>query len=306
MDFIGFTYNGLHSFRDLKIYRTSDGSRYNENLTATMTDKTADVPGGDGQYYFGTTFKNRTFNINYAFDKLNEVELQQLKTVFSGDGIHDLIFDELPYKVWSAKITGTASIKHLCFNDDNNQRVYKGEGSITFTCYYPYARTPDKLWVEQRDDEGKVISVQYLTRDGRIFGNYSEYCYPNRNEWEAASGLTENLNTVKGDVPTPFKLIVDFTGKHKLTSNSAIKTLTVNSKTITFNTPIKVQENDKYIWDSKTGLVYKDKIIYPYTGKGIQTLTPHSSVVINITGDDLVIDASNQYDLKIEYNYLYR
>ena len=61
MDFVGFTYNGVHSIRDLKIYRTSNGSRYDENMTATMTDLTADVPGGDGQYYFGTTFKNRTF-----------------------------------------------------------------------------------------------------------------------------------------------------------------------------------------------------------------------------------------------------
>lgn len=141
MDFIGFTYNGYHSIRDLNIYRTSDGSRYNENLTATMTDKTADVPGGDGQYYFGTQFKNRTFNVSYAFDSLSESGLTQLKEVFRGDGVHDLIFDETPYKVWSAKVTGTASIKHLCF-EENGERVYKGEGSITFTCYYPFAHTP--------------------------------------------------------------------------------------------------------------------------------------------------------------------
>lgn len=118
MDFIGFTYNGYHSIRDLHIYRTSNGSRYDENLTATMTDKTADVPGGDGQYYFGTQFKNRTFNVPYAFDELSEEGLALLKKVFRGDGIHELIFDETPYKVWSAKVTGTASIKHLCFEEN--------------------------------------------------------------------------------------------------------------------------------------------------------------------------------------------
>ena len=48
MDFIGFTYNGKHSMRDFNIYRTSDGSRYNDNLVPSMTDKTADIPGGDG------------------------------------------------------------------------------------------------------------------------------------------------------------------------------------------------------------------------------------------------------------------
>ena len=47
-DFIGFTYNGKHCINDFGIYRTSDGSRYNDNLVPSMTDKTADVPGGDG------------------------------------------------------------------------------------------------------------------------------------------------------------------------------------------------------------------------------------------------------------------
>jgi hypothetical protein len=47
-DFIGFTYNNLHSYEEFKIYRTSDGDRYNDNLLPTFTDKTVDVPGGDG------------------------------------------------------------------------------------------------------------------------------------------------------------------------------------------------------------------------------------------------------------------
>lgn len=144
MDFIGFTYNGKHSFRDLHIYRTSNGSRYNDNLNATLTDKTADVPGGDGQYYFGTTHKNKTFSVSYAFDNLTESGLRLLKQTFDGKDIHDLIFDEEPYKVWSAKVTGTAQIKHLCFEENEGQRTYKGEGSITFTCYYPYAHTPNE------------------------------------------------------------------------------------------------------------------------------------------------------------------
>lgn len=144
MDFIGFTYNGKHSFRDLNIYRTSNGSRYNDNLNATLTDKTADVPGGDGQYYFGTTKKNKTFSVSYAFDNLTESGLRLLKQTFDGKDIHDLIFDEEPYKVWSAKVTGTAQIKHLCFEESEGQRTYKGEGSITFTCYYPYAHTPNE------------------------------------------------------------------------------------------------------------------------------------------------------------------
>jgi hypothetical protein len=37
-DFIGFSYNGIHS-SDLGIIRTSDGSRFNENLLPVSQDK---------------------------------------------------------------------------------------------------------------------------------------------------------------------------------------------------------------------------------------------------------------------------
>jgi hypothetical protein len=147
--FIGFTYNEKHSIDDLHIYRTSNGNRYDENLTPTMADKVVDVPGGDGQYYFGTTFKNRTFTVSYAFDNLKKADITEMKRVFSGDGIHELVFDEdrgadgKALKIWSAKVTGTATMKHLCF-EENGKDIYKGEGSITFTCYYPYARSENK------------------------------------------------------------------------------------------------------------------------------------------------------------------
>ena len=58
-DFIGITFDGKHSIDDFGIYRTSDGNRYNENIIPPFNDKTADIPGGDGQYYFYTLHKPR-------------------------------------------------------------------------------------------------------------------------------------------------------------------------------------------------------------------------------------------------------
>jgi hypothetical protein len=69
-----------------------------------------------------------------------------IKRVFNGDGIHDLILDEAPYKVYSAKITGKPALKYLCF-ESNGQRYYNGDGSLTFTCYYPYSHTPENIAV---------------------------------------------------------------------------------------------------------------------------------------------------------------
>jgi predicted phage tail component-like protein len=134
LDFLAFSFNGKHSWDDFHIYRTSDGERYNENLTPTLADKTAEMPGGDGMYYFGTTHGQRDFNISFAFDSLTEVQLRELKKWLNGKEMGDLWFQEAPYKVWTAKPAGNSSIKYIPFDDFDKQgnkiRVYKGEGSI--------------------------------------------------------------------------------------------------------------------------------------------------------------------------------
>ena len=142
-DYIGFTFNGVHS-SELGIKRTSEGSRFNENLLPTIQDKTVQVPGGDGMYYFGSYYTQRQFNISYAFDSLTEQQLSRIKAVFGDKKPHHLIFDEAPYKVYLAKVTGSASIKHIPFAEGTTNRIYKGEGSIQFTAYEPFARSAYK------------------------------------------------------------------------------------------------------------------------------------------------------------------
>jgi hypothetical protein len=53
-----------------------------------------------------------------------------LKRHFSDKQIHDLVFDETPYKAWSAKVTGTATLKYIPFDEGESGRTYKGEGTI--------------------------------------------------------------------------------------------------------------------------------------------------------------------------------
>ena len=138
-DYMGFTYNNVHS-SDLGIVRVSDGSRFNENLLPTMQDKTVPVPGGDGSYFFGSYYTQRQFNISFAFDDLTEEQLARIRSHFGDKQIYDLIFDEAPYKVYSAKVTGTATLKYIPFAEGATGRLYKGEGTIQFTCFYPFAR----------------------------------------------------------------------------------------------------------------------------------------------------------------------
>jgi hypothetical protein len=41
-----------------------------------------------------------------------------------------LIFDETPYKAYQAKITGSATMKYIPFEEGATNRLYKGEGSV--------------------------------------------------------------------------------------------------------------------------------------------------------------------------------
>lgn len=202
-DYMGFTYGidpasgkPIHS-SDLGIVRVSDGSRFNENLLPTMQDKTVPVPGGDGTYYFGSYFTQRQIPISFAFDSLTEEQIAKIKRNFGDKKIHDLIFDEMPYKTYRAKVTGTATLKYISFSEGETNRLYKGEGTIQFTCYEPYAICRKK-WLDEYDNV-------------------------NKGEWKEASRLLPSSNgydqvhgadTIKlynaGDIESHFTLRIDF------------------------------------------------------------------------------------------------
>lgn len=215
-DYLGFTYNGKHSSA-LGIVRTSNGSRFNENLLPTIQDKTVQVPGGDGTYFFGSYYTQRQFSVPFAFDGLTEEQLSELKRHFGDKKIHDLVFDEAPYKAYRAKVTGTAQIKHIVFdetcektelNDMGMQRIYKGDGTIQFTCYSPYAvcrhkGRKDDYYDDYRDTEHLWAAVSGLPYDWK--------------EWTEdllQTGQWEIDNV--GDIEMPFQLGLAFdvtTGK---------------------------------------------------------------------------------------------
>lgn len=234
-DYMGFTYNGVHS-SDLGIVRTSDGSRFNENLLPTMQDKTVQVPGGDGTYYFGSYYTQRQFSVSFAFDSLTEEQVATLRKHFGDKKIHDLIFDEVPYKVYSAKVTGTATLKYIPFAEGATNRLYKGEGTIQFTCFYPFAR----CWSSSREDYANHPAYKNLDsekREKRI------------DEWWEASriqSINENGELIGnfGDIPVSFKLTVSGTGSKE------------------FGGPIiewKIPEGQSATLDTRTGLATTSK-----------------------------------------------
>ena len=224
-DYIGFSYNGVHS-SDLGIVRTSDGSRFNENLLPTMQDKTVQVPGGDGTYFFGSYFTQRQFSVSFAFDSLTEQQVARLRTHFGDKQIHDLIFDERPYKVYSAKVTGTATLKYIPMNEQN-ARVYKGEGTIQFTCYYPFAY----CWNTTKDSYKQHLAYLVKDESGALVtcSDFNDRVA----EWWDSSKIESGGNF--GDIDAPFTL--DIAGEGSIaTNNGEIKWNLPEDMNATLNT----------------------------------------------------------------------
>ena len=115
-DFLGFTFGDDHS-SDLGITRVSDGDRYDEQLHPEIKDRTAEVPGLNGEYYFGSDFGTRTFDLEFAFDHLTEEQFRKLRQVFGTKQIKRLIFDERPYKYYMAKLESPIELSYVCFDE---------------------------------------------------------------------------------------------------------------------------------------------------------------------------------------------
>lgn len=156
-DFIAFSFGDFDS-KDYGIYRTSNSDRYNIELAPQMTDIVVDIPGGDGQYYFGTYHKAKVFNIDFAFDHLSELGLAALKKAFDGKELKELCFSETSDRVWMAKVTGTPALKVMPF-DEATATIYKGEGSIQLTAYWPHAR--GKTPITRTSNTGTSRSISF-------------------------------------------------------------------------------------------------------------------------------------------------
>lgn len=178
-DYIGFTFNGVHS-SDLGIMRVSDGSRYNDSLLPTIQDKTVQAPGRDGTYFFGSYYTQRVFNISFVFDALTEEQLARIQALFGDKKIHDLIFDEMPYKAYQVKVTGSATIKYIPFGIGATNRIYKGEGSVQFTAYDPYARSVHKFLNEYAQTEDKKKEWKDAAKLQNTQGDYDKITNNNK------------------------------------------------------------------------------------------------------------------------------
>lgn len=224
-DFIGFSFNGYHCIEDLNVLRVNGGSMYSENLTPQIQEKSGQHPGIDGAYLLDVQHRQRVFDVNIAFDSLTDEQLRKLKTVFAGKEMGELWFDEYPYKVWDAKVTGQPMLKVIPFGEEDGPTIYKGEGTIQFTAYYPYAHTPDYVY---KDGVSQG--------DGCLLSSYDGF--NNINQWSVDDELPQSNMDVNFELTTTVPA-------NKIIEMGSLK--------------IEVEEDVGTVitWNSRTGIVYK-------------------------------------------------
>ena len=252
-DFTGFTFNGIHT-DSLNIKRVSNGSRYEETMIPQFQDRVAQAPGSDGTYFFNSEYRQKPINVQIAFDSMTEVQLRAFKSLFNGRDIHELIFDESPYKKYIAKVQNPPILRTICFMEDN-QRIYKGEGTINFICYYPFARSVYK------------------------YGNeYSDLLYPNKSEWITASGLLSAQGTYDGTgssikIYNPGDFEADWTAFYAFSNTTcALLGVNIDSSTLNFKSAFTKKGSDTFI-----GVDSKTQLISGYTGS-ISNLVPSGNL----------------------------
>lgn len=203
-DFTGFRFGQIHS-KDLQLVVVSSSNRYDKNLLPNNKDYSKEVPGGNGEYYFGSTFSKREFSVEVAFDSVDEYTWRRISNLFATDKLQDLVFDELPYKTYRAKLSKNPEFKFICFTDrDTGKRVYKGEGTLNFVCYFPFAYGFNKYIIRAADNyllkppypEPKVASLEdnpYREQKTKIYNKDTKEFY----------NVENNMNTPwKGGYPT--------------------------------------------------------------------------------------------------------
>lgn len=164
-DFTGFTFNHLHS-ADMGLVRVSNGDRFDYSILPNQDIKTIAVPGRDGEFFVEATYQPKDLTIQFAYDNLSESEFIALHRWFDEKKEKDLWFDEWPYKVYKAKVSGEPTLSHIPFDHPKTgDRIYMGEGQVQFTLYYPFAKSrlkmlsSEDLTAQWADGSGLLSSI---------------------------------------------------------------------------------------------------------------------------------------------------
>lgn len=128
-------------------------NKLTNSLLPEVTQKTIKVPGRWGLYDFGNEVGVREIEMEYTIVASDSVDLRAKAREFANwlyyDEAKPLIIMEEPDKTYYAKVTGNTEVEEI---------LRLGQGTVTFTCYDPFAYGDEKT-VDLVAEEGEAVEV---------------------------------------------------------------------------------------------------------------------------------------------------
>lgn len=215
-DFLGFSFNGIHCSQ-LGITHVSSSDRYDEDLFPEVKDKTIEIPNNHGEYYYGSTYGTRTFEIEFAYDSITETQFRNIRRLFGTRKICELIFDERPYKVYYAKIESPIEMSYICFDEQKRHVGATSNSGVRIVDRTPiideetgeetgYNITREEItpWVYEYDESGRPIMQRIYKGEGTInlicYQPFAHQLFKIKELYERASENDGNLYTTYDNV----------------------------------------------------------------------------------------------------------
>lgn len=341
-DFTGFSFGDYYcgegepptnGHKKIGIIRVSSGDRYDENLHPEIKDKTAEVPGLNGEYYFGSDFGTKSIDIDIAFDSLTEKEFITLRRAFGTKDIKKLIFDERPYKYYMAKLESPIELSYICFDEPKKQVVGTAVGDERYG-----VRIVNRTTTIDPETEEEVTTIEreriypYEKLDGteRIYkgeGKISLICHfpfaksvfkelttaQQESDWAVSSGILssaeyvpydtytipqEDMPYIKvynaGDVPTGFRMYVPFEGW----SNKALTLKYQANSYSDYDILVINKPTPKRNGGTDQNPIYDDGIL----------IDTNNGLIIGVSDytDNIVTTSGNLYNECVESGYFFK
>jgi hypothetical protein len=306
-DFTGFSYNGVHT-SELGLTVVSTGSRLSKNLLPSFKDSTSSVEGRHGNYFYGSTYANTTFNIQTAFDNLHEEQIRRIQQLFRKQELVELIFDEMPYKVYSAKLSSVPRLDFVCF--EGPVRIYKGEMALSLVCYSPFARSQFNYLDDYRRADRHYTNIDewsWASNMKEIQGDYDQYSNKEIKVFNAGDMETDYVLQFKRTTDIQ-SVSIDLNGKsYKLEFPVSGEDLVEGGET--YEGLVTIDTNKHLLTQTlltDEGYTVTTKVINHYLAAGRLELMPEGEALFSFTIELAPSHSINDiYDVSVQYYHLY-
>ena len=133
--FISFTYDGK-TIEDYNLIAIIESNSLLRHFYADFEDSTSDYEVLDGQFYWGSHFKNNTLELKLVTDGITEQQLAELKRWLVPGPAKELILSENPNRGIQARISEVPSYEEIVPFEKKTTMKIMGQNYQTSTTNY--------------------------------------------------------------------------------------------------------------------------------------------------------------------------